>query len=78
MHFTLLNKIIKFGVPWQGPYLVVKKIGEVTYSIQKSIHSKPRTVHIDHLCPYTGNPPKSWAINNNEKLYVSIQCNLHV
>lgn len=42
----------KLNSPYIGPYLVVKKFGEVTYQIQKDPKSKPIVVHIDDLKAY--------------------------
>lgn len=39
---------------WIGPFLIVKKISDVTYKIQESPRSKPKVVHSDRLKPYKG------------------------
>lgn len=47
---------------WTGPYLIVQKISDVTYTIQKSPQSVKINVHIDHLKPYLGeNSPRPWV-----------------
>ena len=44
-----------------GPFLVVAKPGEVTYSIQRNSSSNILTVHVDHLKPYVAEKlPKRW------------------
>ena len=47
-------------LPWEGPYLVVKVMSDVTYRIQKSSRSKPQVVHTDRLKPYEGPKLKPW------------------
>jgi hypothetical protein len=48
---TARKKLSKF---WQGPYLVKKKISDVTYLIQQSKQDKGRVVHINNLKLYLG------------------------
>lgn len=56
----------KLGLGWTGPYLVIKKISNLTYSIQKTSDSRIINVHVDHIVPYQGNnAPDSWLENNN-------------
>ena len=43
--------------PWEGPYIVLKRISDVFYRIQKTPQCKPRVVHHDRLCP-RGSLPK--------------------
>lgn len=51
----------KLKLGWTGPYLVVKKISPLTYSIQKAMHVRPLSVHVDHIKPYEGqHPPMNW------------------
>lgn len=37
---------------WIGPFLVIKKLSDVTYRIQETQISKPKVVHSDRLKPY--------------------------
>ena len=51
----------KLGEVWTGPYLVLRKISDVTYEIQLNSENKPITVHVDHLKPFQGRqPPINW------------------
>ena len=51
----------KLGLGWTGPYLVTKRISDVTYSVQKSENSPVLNLHVDHLKPYEGrNQPRNW------------------
>ena len=50
----------KFSKPWEGPYLVIKKLSDVVYRIQKSEKSKPKVVHFDRLKPYRGEEARNW------------------
>ena len=52
----------KFGKKWDGPYLVVQKVNDLCYRIQKSSQSPSLVVHVDHLKLYEGvHPVKSWV-----------------
>ena len=42
----------KFHQPWQGPYEVEEKLGDVVYRIQKNGQAKQLTVHFNRLKPY--------------------------
>lgn len=42
----------KLGLGWTGPFLIVDKISDLTYKIQKTPQTEPISVHIDHLKPY--------------------------
>jgi hypothetical protein len=62
----LHNPARKVGVcpklvrPWEGPFLVVKRMSDVTYRIQRNNKSKMKVVHFDRLKPYKGKTGKSW------------------
>eukprot|EP00731_Ephydatia_muelleri_P036502 Em0266g5a len=43
----------KFHRPWQGPYEVEEKLGDVVYRIRKNRQAKQLTVHFNRLKPYT-------------------------
>lgn len=54
------------GLGWTGPYLLLEKLSELTYKIQKEEHAKPIVVHVDHLKPYLGkNPPNNWLLEQS-------------
>ena len=48
--------------PWQGPYVIVKKINDLVYRIQLGVKCKPKVVHKNRLWKYTGNNVPSWNI----------------
>lgn len=51
----------KLGQRWTGPYLVIKRISDVTYEIQLNSERNPVVVHVDHLKPFQGRqPPVKW------------------
>ena len=50
----------KLSRSWEGPYLVLKALSDLVYSIQKSARSKPKVVHCDRLKPYRGSSIVSW------------------
>ena len=45
---------------FDGPYLVVKRMSDVLYRIQKGSKSKPKVVHHDRLKPYRGPNVPDW------------------
>lgn len=47
----LSSKLIR---PWQGQFLVLKKINDVSYRIQLNPRTKPKIVHHNRLAPYQG------------------------
>ena len=58
---------LKLGLGWTGPYLVLRKVTDLTYVIQKTERSPVISVHVDHLKPYVGrNPPQSWLQIDDE------------
>ena len=54
------GKSPKLSRSWDGPYLILKKISDMVYRIQKSSKSKPKVVHYDRLKPYHGSSAPSW------------------
>jgi hypothetical protein len=58
----------KLAVEWNGPYLLLRRTGEVNYEIQYSAQANPIVVHVDHLKLYEGSDEMvSW-------LPVAIDC----
>lgn len=51
----------KLMLPWEGPYLVVTVLSDVTYRIQKTARSKLKVVHSDRLKPYEGPELEAWS-----------------
>jgi hypothetical protein len=45
---------------YNGPFLVISKLGPVNYIIQKTAKSDPKVPHVDKLKPFYGATPKSW------------------
>jgi hypothetical protein len=45
---------------WEGPFLVIKRLSDVTYRIQKSPRAKLKVVHFDRLKQYRGTDQVSW------------------
>ena len=59
--YYLPTAALKIGAGWTGPYLVVDKISDLTYSVQKSETSPVLNFSVDDLKPYEGtNPPNNW------------------
>ena len=55
---TLSPKLQKH---WHGPYLVIKKLSDAVYKIQKNEKSEPKVVHFDRLKKYVGPAISGWA-----------------
>lgn len=64
----------KLGLGWVGPYLVVEKLTDLTYTIQKSEDTRRIKVHIDHLKPYEGqDAPLNWLILDEDEIIQDFQ-----
>ena len=50
---------------FDGPYLVIKRISDLVYRIQKGPKSKPKVVHHDRLKAYRGSNPPNWLTEND-------------
>ena len=55
----------KLMLPWEGPFMVVTVLSDVTYRIQKTARSKPQVVHGDRLKPYAGPKLKAWTLHQS-------------
>ena len=58
LRFYTPNRTSKLAYPYVGPYLVVKKVSEVTYSLKQHPDDAPLTVHADHLKRYYSAKPR--------------------
>jgi predicted aspartyl protease len=58
----------KLTLPWEGPYLIVKKLGDVVLRIQKTSRSLPKVVHANRLKPYLGPPLTAWKYDVQPEL----------
>ena len=45
----------------EGPYIILKKLNNVNYWIQRNVKTKPFTAHIDRLTPYLGDIEAGWC-----------------
>ena len=55
----------KLGGGWQGPYLVVRKLGDVNYVVQDKPEGRLVTLHVDHMkCYLHEDTPESWLDNS--------------
>ena len=51
----------KLTSPWKGPYIIEKKIDDVTYRVKRSIRQPSRIYHIDKLALYLGRNVPTWT-----------------
>ena len=64
----------KFGKGWTGPYLIIGKVSDLCYIIQKTRQAKALVVHVDHLKEYQGlRPLKSWLRVENDKRQAQVE-----
>ena len=61
----------KMDCPWEGPYLLVSVLSDVTYRIKRNRRAKPKVIHADRLKLYLGRALESW-ISQREKPIVSV------
>ena len=54
--------------PWKGPYLVIKRLDDVTYKIKKSKTSPGLVTHIDRLATYKGTKMPAWMVQERDSL----------
>jgi transposase InsO family protein len=50
----------KFACNWTGPYMVVKRLSDTVYRIQRNRAAKPKVVHYDRLKRYRGDKAQAW------------------
>jgi hypothetical protein len=49
---------------WEGPYLVVTRLSDVTYRVQRSPRAKMKVVHFDRMKPYMGREVPNWQVKD--------------
>ena len=52
----------KLSQPWQGPYVVTKRINDLVYRIRLGPRQKPKVVHRNRLWAYSGKHPPTWHL----------------
>ena len=57
---TQKGKSPKLSRPWEGPYVVVERLNDVVYRIQRGPRAKPKVVHRDRLWQYRGDACADW------------------
>ena len=45
---------------WKGPLVIVQRIDDLLYRVQRGPRAKPKVVHINRLRPYEGENPPTW------------------
>ena len=54
----------KLQRPWTGPMVIVKKINECLFKIQRQPRTPSKVVHHDRLKPYNGDDKPTWFKQN--------------
>ncbi|KAK3083019.1 hypothetical protein FSP39_011806 [Pinctada imbricata] len=50
----------KLTCKWKGPYVITKKIDDITFLVKRSRTQQGKIYHIDRLLPYKGRNPPTW------------------
>ena len=50
----------KLTSKWKGPYVIIRKLDNVTYLVKNSTKQKAKVYHIDRLLLYRGRNPPTW------------------
>ena len=58
----------KLQRPWEGPYVIIKKINDLVYRIQLGPRSKAKVVHRNRLWKYSGASPPMWHQSNEGRV----------
>ena len=63
LHSTARTKGLspKLERRWEGPFLIVGKLSDVTCRKQRRKNAKKKVVHVDRLKPYLGEPLNAWT-----------------
>ena len=54
----------KLQKQWDGPYMVINRLSDAVYRIQKNARTTSKVVHFDRLKTYQGEKPKNWLCQN--------------
>ena len=61
----------KLGLGWTGPYVIHRKLSDITYEIQDCKNSKLKVVHVDHLKPLRTRENTNNTINQDESVFLN-------
>ena len=50
----------KLTSKWKGPYVVTRKLDDITYLMKRSKKQAGKVYHVDRLLPYRGRNPPIW------------------
>ena len=53
---------------WKGPFIIIRKFGELLFEVKNSPTAKLKVVHHDRLKPYLCNEVPAWLVNQKKKL----------
>ena len=54
------GRSVKFMRPWEGPYIVIKRLNDLVYRIQQGRNRKLRLVDRNRLSAYRGDQSELW------------------
>jgi hypothetical protein len=56
----------KLTSKWTGPYVITRKLDDITYLVKNSRKQPGKVYHIDRLLPYRGRNPPTWFSRRKE------------
>lgn len=56
----------KLTSKWKGPYVITRKLDDITYLVKNSRKQPGKVYHIDRLLPYRGRNPPTWFSRRKE------------
>ena len=59
------GRSVKLMRPWEGPYLVIKRLNDLVYRIQRGRNGKLRVVHRNRLWAYRGDQSELWNVETD-------------
>ncbi|KAG7157489.1 hypothetical protein Hamer_G005932 [Homarus americanus] len=56
----------KLQSPWEGPYMAVERLSDVTYRIKGGRKAQPKVVHANRLWQYHGTGQYTWKVSKEQ------------
>ena len=63
-----IGRCPKLTSRWKGPYIIEKKIDDVTYRVKRTLRQPSSVYHIDRLASYRGKNVPTWAVKYRKTL----------
>ena len=56
----------KLTTRWKGPYMITKRVDDLTYLVKRRMKEEAKAYHIDRLLLYRGNNTPAWIVKMRE------------